>query len=470
MVQQSGATHPGLSLDDEWLDTVEGPPASRTPQQVLRYTFHRPARFIQRTSAFASTTPGQIVAMMLVLTTALLAAGFAMSQSMASRQRALDTLVSTTEPMANSAHQLYSSLSQADTVATTGFVQPGLLTKEQMELYLGSIDHAAVTAADIHEGAAASDAGTLSAVRAEISGEVTEILRNLPMYTALMERAKVNQRMGNPVGVAYMTEASSVMREQMLASAEHLSTLTQREVADEVARLSSPQWVPLSGLVAALIFLLAAQWWLWRVFRRRFNRGFVVATAAIVVAIGWVSASNFQSWQNGVVGFERAAEPWRQLSTSRIEAQGARTDETLALLSRESVARSSITFEQTSDHISGALDAIEQLDAPAETVNSARESLAEWSDAHEQFVDALDGGQFEHASELLTSDSGASASYTQLDQDLQDLINFSRRNTRIYIDASLDATRQVSTAVAVLTMLAVVCIWIGIRRRLGEYV
>ena len=40
---------------------------------------------------------------------------------------------------------------------------------------------------------------------------------------------------------------------------------------------------------------------------------------------------------------------------------------------------------------------------------------------------------------------------------------------RAYIDASLDATRQVSAVVALLSMLAVVCTWLGIRRRLGEY-
>lgn len=465
MVQQSSVPEPGLLLDDDWLDTLEGPPTRRSARQVLQDTFTRPARFVRRAGAFASTTPGQIVAMMLVLTVALIAAGFAMSQSMASRQRALDTLVSTTEPMANSAHQLYASLSQADTVATTGFVQPGLLNQQQLRLYLESVDQAAVTAADIHSGAAVAGAQ----VRGQITGEVTEILRSLPTYTGLMERAKVNQRLGNPVGAAYMTEASAVMREHMLLSAEQLSQLTQREVANEVARLSSPQWVPLSGLVAALLFLAVAQWWLWRVFHRRLNRGFLAATLAVLVSIGWVGVANYESWRSGVVGFERAAEPWRQLSAARIEAQESRTGETLALLSRQSVSRSSESFAETSDHVTSALDAIETLGGPEEDIAAARAALTSWSESHEAFALSLADGQFEHASELLTASPGAATAFADLDEALERLITFSRQNTRVYIDASLDATRRVSAAVALLTLAAVACIWIGIRHRLGEY-
>ena len=157
----------------------------------------------------------------------------------------------------------------------------------------------------------------------------------------------MNQRLGNPVGVAYMTEASTVMREQMLRSADRLSSVTQQEVAAEVKRLSSPQWVPISGLIAALVLLAAAQWWLWRVFRRRLNRGFVAATLCIVVAIVWAGVSNFQSWQSGVVGFNQAARPWEQLTDARIQAQESRTDETLALLSRRSLTRSAQSFDLT---------------------------------------------------------------------------------------------------------------------------
>ena len=101
----------------------------------------------------------------------------------------------------------------------------------------------------------------------------------------------------------------------------------------------------------------------------------------------------------------------------------------------------------------------------------------EWSSNHDALLAAIDAGQYQEAVVLLTGkqpgteeagDVGASA-YRELDADLQDLITLSRVSTREYITASLDATRLVSGAVALLSLLAVVCIWIGIRRRIGEF-
>ena len=496
-VQLPGTAQDGAAptSDDAWLDELERVPTRRTFGAIVRDYATGPARMARRGASFLATTPGKLIAMMLVLTLALLAAGAAMSSSMSKRQDSLDTLVTATEPMSNSAHLLFTSLSQADTVATTGFVQPGMLTQEEMDLYLGSLDRAVSASNDVFRGSVETENGQDGA---EIERLVTSIQRQIPIYSALMERALVNQRMGNPVGVAYMSEASGIMREHMLSDADRLYKLTQRQVAREMARLSAPQLVPLSGLFAALFFLLLAQWWLWRTFRRRLNRGFLVATASMVVAILWVVVSNLQLWQAGVVGFARAAEPWEQLTAARIDAQEARTDETFALLRRQSVAQSSRSFDSTHQRVKDALGAAENAldarDTPAlrnardveaqdgpvaaeETIASAHESLNEWSSNHDALLAAIDAGQYQEAVVLLTGkqpgteeagDVGASA-YRELDADLQDLITLSRVSTREYITASLDATRLVSGAVALLSLLAVICIWIGIRRRIGEF-
>lgn len=521
-VQPAEVRGPEPTADDAWLDELERTPTRRTFGMVVRDYATGPARLVRRSASFLATTPGKLIAMMIVLTLALLAAGLAMSNSMAKRQDSLDTLVTATEPMSNSAHLLFTSLSQADTVATTGFVQPGMLTEEEMQLYQASLDRAVTASNDVYRG-------SVEAERAEDSEEilelVTSIQRHIPVYSALMERALVNQRMGNPVGVAYMSEASGIMREQMLDDADRLYTLTQRQVAREMARLSAPQFVPLSGLLAALFFLLVAQWWLWRTFRRRLNRGFLVATASMLVAVLWVSVSNLQLWQSGFVGFARAAEPWEQLTSARIDAQEARTDETFALLRRQSVAQSSRSFDTTHQKIEDALDAAAVALAdrtargvatglegtaggaggagaagagagPVDTetlITSARVSLDEWSENHAALLAAIDNGQYQEAVVLLTGqdpgEGGADAegadahavddnslagrvgatAYRKLDADLQQLIAISRGSTREYITASLDATRLVSGAVALLSLLAVLCIWIGIRHRIGEY-
>lgn len=440
--------------DDEWLDELDARPTERA--------------IGRRSKAFVETTPGQIITMMLVLTIMLLAAGMSMSQSMSQRNQALDTVLNAAEPMSASAHLLSTSLLQADTLAAGAFVQPGPLSREDVAVYSASIDQAITSAAEIHEGAVEAD----SATSGRIQELVTDIMRDLPIYTALNERAKVNQRMGNPVGVAYMSEASGIMRTRMLVAANEINELTRQDVADEMRRLSQPQWIPLSGLLAALLLLAIAQVWLWRVFRRRLNRGFLAATLAVVVAITWVGVSNYQSWRSGSVEYARAAQPWEGLTAARIDALETRTDETFTLLRRQTVEQSAEGFDRTFGSVTGALDQAEAYGAEGAEVRTARLHLDGWAEEHAELVAALNSGSYDQAARILdTRDAapGDTAHYRQLDQTLSRLIADSREDTRAYIAASLDATGQVSAVVAILSILAVICVWVGIRRRLGEY-
>ncbi|QPK83050.1 hypothetical protein G7Y29_09435 [Corynebacterium qintianiae] len=461
------------ALDDAWVDEIEALPENRSARVRMAETFTGPLRWVRRVFDFLTTTPGQIVTVMLILTLALVAAGVSMSQSMAARQQSMDVLVNSTEPMSNSAHTLITSLSQADTIATTTFVQPGISSEYDMNLFMESVDAAVVAANQVLEGTVESG-GTDE----EIRSSVLQIQRDIPVYAGLMERAKTNQRMGNPVSVAYMSSGSNIMRERMLGNASRLFDLTRGQVADEMERLSRPQWVPLSGLVAALFFLVLAQIWLWRVFRRRLNRGFLAATVMMVTAILWASAANYAVWQSGQVAFDRAAEPWEELTTARIDAQETRTDEIFALLRRQSVTDADTTFENTYQSVSRALDtasaSTSESTDPA-VVDAARAALEQWNVAHSDLVRTLGDGQFDRAVEVLTApnpDDGVPSStraYTQLDNALSTLIGQSRQDMREFIDASLDATKAVSTAVLLLTTLSVLAIWLGIRRRLGEY-
>lgn len=460
----------GAPLDDAWVDELEALPENRSTRVLMAETFTGPLRWVRRVFDFLTTTPGQIVTMMLVLTLALIAAGVSMSQTMAARQQSMDVLVNSTEPMSNAAHTLITSLSQADTIATGTFVQPGISTEYDLNRFMASVDTAVVAANQVLEGAVESGARD-----EDIRRLVQQIQRDLPVYAGLMERAKTNQRMGNPVSVAYMSSSSDIMRTRMLGNATQLFDLTRQQVADEMERLSRPQWVPLSGLVAALIFLALAQLWLWRVFRRRLNKGFLAATVMMVAAIAWAGGANYAVWRSGQLEFEKAAQPWEELATARIMAQETRTDEIFALLRRQSVSATDSTFDTTYAQVSTALDAAEASETDTRVVESARQALDQWRGAHEELVGTLADGQFDHAVEVLTAPNpspgvpSSARAYTQLDSALADLIGQSRQNMREFIGVSLDAMKAVAGAVLALTALSVVAIWLGIRRRLGEY-
>ena len=73
--------------------------------------------------SFLSTSPGLMTAMSAIIAVAILAAGWSMSSSSNDRQVALQELLNNAEPMSYSAHNLYTSLSVANAMATTGFTQ-----------------------------------------------------------------------------------------------------------------------------------------------------------------------------------------------------------------------------------------------------------------------------------------------------------------------------------------------------------
>ncbi|WKS56598.1 hypothetical protein NLL31_03925 [Corynebacterium accolens] len=376
--------------------------------------------------------------------------------------------------MSNAAHHLYSSLSVADTIATTGFVQAGVESEGNRERYNDAIDAASIAATESVLGTTPDDA--------RVRDLVTFIQRELPIYTAMIEKARSNHRAGNAVANSYMSNASSLMRERILPAASELFQLTTAKVNQQQQKLTSPQWVPLSGLLAAVFFLIVAQWWLWRQTRRRFNRGFLTATVLLFLAIFWVALSNLATWSTGHQGFETASRPWDSLTASRIEAQQARTSETLALVLRSSE-------EDTLERFSGSVESIEkalgdyesalhdddvEVNDP-ELIHSARAATEKWQDSHEKLMAALSEGDYDEAVYQATitdpedGETTAAQSFNELDSELSELIGQARIAMRTYLERGLTAMTAVSSAVFLLTLCAIFAVWLGIRPRLQEY-
>ncbi|WKS58880.1 hypothetical protein NLL35_04015 [Corynebacterium accolens] len=376
--------------------------------------------------------------------------------------------------MSNAAHHLYSSLSVADTIATTGFVQAGVESEGNRERYNDAIDAASIAATESVLGTTPDDA--------RVRDLVTFIQRELPIYTAMIEKARSNHRAGNAVANSYMSNASSLMREHILPAASELFQLTTAKVNQQQQKLTSPQWVPLSGLLAAVFFLIVAQWWLWRQTRRRFNRGFLTATVLLFLAISWVALSNLATWSTGHQGFETASRPWDSLTASRIEAQQARTSETLALVLRSSE-------EDTLERFSGSVESIEkalgdyesalhdddvEVNDP-ELIHSARAATEQWQDSHEKLMEALSEGDYDEAVYQATitdpedGETTAAQSFNELDSELSELIGQARIAMRTYLERGLTAMTAVSSAVFLLTLCAIFAVWLGIRPRLQEY-
>lgn len=454
---------------DHWLDPITEKDTSKRTlvNSIVQETFGQPIFVARKIWAFVSTSPGRMTLMTIIISIAIFAAGYAMSVSSDTRQSNLDDLITNAEPVSYNAHVLYTSLSVADTTATTGFVQAGVEGPVNRVKYHTAIDRAAVAA-------------THTAASADSSNEhlmelVLEIQRQLPVYTGLVETARTNNRAGNPVSVAYMSEASAMMRNEILPMASELYNLTSRAVSDQQRSVTGPQWIPLSGLLAALAMLLIAQWWLMRITRRRINKGFALATVMMLTATMWVSTANWVTWQTGTKGFEEASGPLNSMTTARIYAQQTRTTETLSLVRRQSIQGSGTGFTATINQIKRALDEYEttaqsQTPEHQQLITAIRNAIAAWTADHDEFTVLLASGDYNGAvNAVLNNDEEGQTSFDELDTALAELIADSRSSMRSYIQSGLQATELVSVMVMILSVVSVLALWVGIRPRLQEY-
>lgn len=460
---------------------------------MLRDSAGMPALWYRRAAVFFATTIGQMTCVAFVLTVAILATGVAMAQSTQQRQDSLGVLMNNTEPMSAAAQDIFTSLSLADTTATTGFVQAGVERPDTRERYQRAIQRASAAATQSAAGIQSSQSRELELI--------STIQALLPTYTGLVETARTNNRIGNPVGVAYMSEASALMRTSILPAASELLELANARVSEQQKQLTKPQWIPITGLFAALILLVIAQHWLALRTRRRLNKGLLVATAFMLIALIWVGTSNALTWRAGSRGFEEAAAPLNSLANARVLAQQARTAETLALVRREATGDSFESFASTTDRISTALRQYEDSklaedSANARTAADVRAGLTSWNTAHDALAAALKDGDYQVANRVAfpTRDaSGSSAglgagssgpgagagstsgtsdaahAYDAVDAGLANLMLDTRGSLREFIFEGLSATRLLSTVVLLLSVLAVLALWLGFRPRLQEY-
>lgn len=430
---------------DQLYDTAEAHKRSRG--------WRAPLQKLRSSVSFLRTTPGLMTLMCVVLSLVIAGSGFGMSAPTALQQQSLSTLLDDTEPTASSALSLYSALSSANTVATSGIVQAGAESAESRAAFQEDMDQAMIALTEIAVGLPENQ-----------HADLLTIQRYIPIYSGLVESARANNQAGNPVGVAYMAEAAELMNGTILPTADRLFDTTSREVLQQQHRLTRLQVLPFAGLLFALVMLLMAQWWLWRITRRRINRGFAVATVLLAVSTLWVATSSLATWQAGSVNFTSAQGPWQSLTAARTQAQQAHTDETMALVRRQAITNAGTSFSRASTSLDDALSAAAE-DFP-NPVGHAQETLNQWTTAHQSLAQALNEGNYE---EVNAASIRTTQTFSELDDALDALIDQIRSTMRSSIAAGLGASSALPGGLLVLSVLAVISVWVGIRPRLQEY-
>ncbi|BAH48618.1 hypothetical membrane protein [Rhodococcus opacus B4] len=414
---------------------------------------------------FLTSTPGRLTVLGVALIAVVIAAGVITSAAVGARQQRVEVLRTHTEPLANAAQALYSSLSIADAAATTSFISGGGASTgaEQFTQAVGDASNALVTATN---GVSSQDAESLALL--------SDVVRNLAEYFNLVATAQANDRAGNPVGVAYLSDASALMQDTILPLAEQLYVRQAEAVAETQTHTAQLPAAAFTVTAAALVALVLAQLYLVRKSKRRFNPGLAVASLLMAGLLIWLIAGSLVSTSASEHARTEGTQPINTVARARILAQQARADETLALLQRGADTQSEVDYtrhsQALSDELTRQLDSAHG-DVAADDLRDAETAREGWLAAHRDIEIALERGDYPTAAAIAAgSGSGTSAAkFAVMDAALRDAIDRLRDDEAA---AVTDAYRSMSSLAIGSMIIGVSCgfaVGGGIWPRLNEY-
>ncbi len=427
------------------------PTAAVPPTTAATATERDPRR--EELSRVARSTPARMIVLGALLVVVAVVAGAVTSVAVSDRAQTLDTLLVQTEPLANSAQNLYGALSVADAAASTAFISGGLEPQAVRDRYTQAIGDAG------SELIRAS--GGLGATDDEARVALTEIGAEFPVYTGLVETARSNNRSGNPVASAYLGEASSLMQTSLLPRAEQLYRQQATRVSADQERFVNPPVFAIALIVLTLALLILAQVYLSRRTHRTFNLGFLTASALVTLLLGWMLVAGLISATATDRALDRGVAPLQDLTTGFILAQQARSDETLNLVRRGGTREYAVEFDEN-------IARLEQVLAGNEEMTQALET---WKSAHDRMDEALAIGDFNAAVTIATgggvADSGVQ--FRVLDTMLVDAIDQARLDLRSNVARAKSALTGLDSGAVILTVAAAGAVAIGLIPRLREY-
>ena len=411
---------------------------------------------------FFNTTPGRILTIGVILAMLGILSAFAISTTINERQRQLTTVLEHTEPLSFAAGQLYTTLSVADAAAATAFIADAE-PKAVRQRYQQAITEAAVAVTQ-------ASSGLTDPPLVELLGRINA---QLAVYTGLIETARTNNRMGNPVGSSYLSEASGLMQDTILPDAQRLYDATSARVdAETTASASIP--APVIIVVAATLgFGIFTHRWLARRTKRRVNIGLVVGGMAIAVMIFWVGTALAISTAGSRAAQNTAADSLRTVTSLAITAQQARADETLSLVRRgdEDVRKRSYyqRVDAMRQQLAGYLAREDSVDKSG--LAQADQLLQRWRQADVRINDYIAVGNYQAATQVAlgTGEDDSTPAFDKLNDALAQGIQESRKQLRSDISSALRVLSGTTVGGAALSAGAAVAVALGLWPRMSEY-
>ncbi|MGK2319364.1 hypothetical protein [Gordonia rhizosphera] len=445
-------------------------------RDVITATRERAQSPLSTLRHYAVTSPGKLILILIVLVVAFVATGLYASTILEKRTQTLQEMINRTEPLAEASQVLYSSLSIADAAANSAFISGGLESPALRVRYSDALATAAtafITAAGSPEDSSAIPS---PAAQREIDRDLQTLATSIPVYSGLIETARTNNRLGNPIGSAYLGEASALMQDTILPAAENLYNRRSMAIADPQSALTVPPWGVYVSLFSVIVGLVMTSRYLSRRTRRRFNIGVLAALVATVGGTVWLLASGLMSVAATSNARTEGADPLHELTTARILTQQARSAETLSLARREDQTALDQSFMDTTAQIQATLDRVKATASDSGSVTNAQlynatYVLNHWKQRDAQVRDLMQSGNFTAARVLTVGDGKESTAqaYEDLDRAFTDIITTTRNSFRDDINTAQRVLGYTGTGILILTLFGGVAVVLGLIPRIREY-
>lgn len=441
-------------------------PASREPQGAGRFSVPG-TRWVSRTPTRRLWSVGSGLAVLALLF------GVLTYIQVAQRTDAAASVVEHSQPLSDDAAQIFRTLADADTTAATGFLQAGNETAAIRTEYNNDIATASTLLAQAAASASSDDPG---------QHQIQLLSSQLPTYTDLVGVAGADDRVGYPLGGAYLRYASGQMQNTMLAEAQTLYQTETDRLHQDYGNARSLPWAAIVLGLILLVALVRAQMRLYRDTNRVFNVGLVLASTAVVLALGWLTAAQSLAASDLGQSNARGSAPLQVLNEAQIKALQCRGAENLNLVARGSTDSYETTWGVVSNQLAGKGGLLTQglamtsADTGAQhSVAAAQADFGTWQQRHDTAMTANNSGNYDTAvAETIGTPGGSSAQTTNaafelLDTNLNSAISHERSNfDQLAADGRADTAALAAGALALSVLAAFAALW-GINRRAAEY-
>ncbi|GAA2901589.1 hypothetical protein GCM10011428_14120 [Streptomyces violaceus] len=445
-------------------------PAASPPPAPRRTAF---AEGLDQLRAAATTEPGRLRIIGALLALLVVAFGTVTAWQMTDRAAAADDVLTSSQPLSSDAADIYRSLADANTAASSGFLAGGQETAASRDRYEKDIR----TAADkLVNAAANADPDSPS------TATIAKLNKLLPEYKGLVERARTYNRQGFPVGGAYLRYANEKMQQQMLPAAEDLYKKENQRLRADYADATPYPWAAIALGLAALAALAWAQHRNYRRTNRVLNHGLVAATATATVVLLWLAVGHSVARAGLNDSYDHGVRSLNVLHDARIASLKARGNENLTLVARgaETKKVGAQTYDaydydfrtDMADLGKYLADAANLADDTSgeQPVTAAVGNMTEWKKRHTAAREQDANGNYQQALDKVIGTKDATGEcFDSVDANLRTALAHEETEFKRAAGDGRDALTGLSAGAAVLAVLGAAGAVLGIGRRLSEY-